>query len=276
VGQRIAVLLVCLTVWTAAPPATASDFWEEVRSPGLRAFRQHVAHGREARKEQRWSEVLAAGERAEAAQPTRCEGPLLQGWAHAGMGDVEAAVGLLRAAFDLDATCFDAPDEGGPVAEMAAFVGDRTLAVAVLERVLGRMDDGAPRQALYALHGDMLLTLGPDRLADARRAYRQVLRRQADTRAALGLALALRRAGSPAEADEVARLAAAHGRVDGLVARLPLPESEKAARRAVALEVLGDMEGARQAWQSAAEGSPWREHAEQELRRHGARDRGRP
>ncbi|MFW6052064.1 MAG: hypothetical protein ACODAU_12880, partial [Myxococcota bacterium] len=61
------------------------------------------------------------------------------------------------------------------------------------------------------------------------------------------------------------RQAAAHGRVDALVARLPVPAPEKAARMAVALAAIGDAGGARRAWQDAAEGGRWQTHAEREM-----------
>lgn len=276
VGRRFATVLVCASAWVVPPAALASDFWEEVRSPGARAFRAEVTRGETALKDKRWREALTAGERASELRAERCEGPWIRGRAHAGMDDVEAAVEHFRAALAREGRCLDAPEHGARAAVVAAAAGATDLAAQVLGRVLSTMEESPRRRALYALYGDVLLTLGPERLADATRAYREVLRRHADMRATLGLALALRRADRPDEAAELALAAAVYGRVDALVARLPVPEAERAARRAVALEALGDTAGAQEAWRAATEGRVWRSHAEAELQHLGAGRKAHP
>jgi tetratricopeptide (TPR) repeat protein len=267
VGRLSVVVLALLCVWVVPLPGRASDFWQEVRSPGTRAFRLEVTRGRAALEARRWQEARAAGERAMALRPVRCEGPALMGRALTEMDDVEGAVARFREALEREGTCLRAGEEAARAAEVAAVAGDPALAAEILQGLVATMSEGARRRALYALYGDVLLTLGPDHLEPATRAFREVLRHQSDARSALGLALALRRAGRPDEAAELARVAAAHGRVDAMVARVPVPTAERAARRAVALEALGDVEGARAAWRTAAEGTVWRRHSEEELHR---------
>jgi hypothetical protein len=83
----------------------------------------------------------------------------------------------------------------------------------------------------------------------------------------LGLALALRRSGERLESNDVAREVASRGRIDALVAAIPVPEPERAARRAVALAAIGDSAGAAQAWEEALASEPWRPHVLHELGR---------
>jgi tetratricopeptide (TPR) repeat protein len=275
VGRPLAALIVCLPIW--AGHAQASDFWAEVREPERRAFRQHVAEARLALRERRWADALASSGLARAVGPTRCEGPVLEGRAYQELGKHEEAVASYRSALDLDTSCFDAPDTAARAAELCAQAGEHALAARILQRVLARMEESPARRALFALYGDTLLTLGPDHVQQALAAYRQAVRHAPDLTATLGLALALRRTGAHEEALEVARAVAGHGRAELLVARLAVPEAEKAARRAVALEAVGDAQGARLAWQLVArEGALWRTHAEGELARLPGRAGDRP
>jgi len=48
--------------------------------------------------------------------------------------------------------------------------------------------------------------------------------------------------------------------VESLLASLPLPDAERAARRALVLTAIGDRSGARSAWDLAREGA-WTDHA---------------
>ncbi|MFW5924963.1 MAG: hypothetical protein ACOCV4_02290 [Myxococcota bacterium] len=265
--RAVAILAVVLSSLAVQTPARASEFWEEVRHPGLGAFRHHVERAQERLRAGNAERALREADRAIDALAGRCEGHLMRGRALGELGSLEAAAEALASAVDRDATCADAPEHGGPAAEVAARAGQYALADAILARTLRLMRGGPERRALYALHGDVLLALGPDRLAEAIRAYEQVLRHQRSVRAALGLALALRRADRAAEAEVVAREAVTRGRVDALVARLPLPLAEKKARLAVALDVTGDREGARRAWAGASEGPAWRAHARRERER---------
>ncbi|MAC28606.1 MAG: hypothetical protein CMH59_19355, partial [Myxococcales bacterium] len=194
--------------------------------------------------------------------PERALGYVLRGLAAGQGGDLAPAIADFEAALERDPASLDEPLDGARAAELLARGGRHDLAARVLGRVLGRMREGGGRRSLYALYGDVLLTLGPARLSDAVRAYREALRTAAhDPRAGIGLALALRRqaAATDGAGDEwrvLARRVAARGRLDALLNSIDVPESERAARRAVALEASGDRAAARNAWLQAEHG-PW-------------------
>lgn len=268
--MRAFATLLAIALCLVGSRARASDFWDEVKDPGLGPYRTRVAAGWRSFAERHFEAAVQAAEAAIAAEPRRCEAYLLRGRALGELGRAGDAADAFERALARDPTCADDPEQGGAAARTAAAAGRLDLAATLLERAVARMRDGPARRLLYALYGDVRMALGPEHLHDAILAYREVLRHQVDVRASLGLALALRRAGRIEEARVVAANAVAHGRVDALVARLPLPAAEKAARLAVALEAAGDAEGARRAWREASEGEIWRGHAERELAAHSA------
>jgi tetratricopeptide (TPR) repeat protein len=277
---RKASLLLSLAVGATAlgvgaGHAAANDFWDEVRTPHVRAYRVRLEHGREALREGRADTALADADATIALAPERAPGHVLRVRAlvlAGGAGDLRA-VESVRAALAADPAALDDPVDAEPGARAAALAGDHALASRVLARAVSRMDASQrSRGRLYVLLGDMLLAAGPDRLREAVLAFREGVAQAGDerVRARLGLALALRRAGELEEARSVAREVLVHG---GLVEsalgadRALLPLTEVSARAAIALEALGDLEGAREKWTRAAEGGPWRAHAAEELAR---------
>lgn len=263
----LTALAVTLASGAAARPARASDFWEEVRTPGLATWRAHVEEAQQAMDERRWSNALDAADRAIATLDERALGHVLRARALGALEREPAAVESLRAALARDPKALDGAKHGPAAARISAEAGEHELVARILDRVLGQMRVSKDRYELYVLYGDVLLALGPKHLNDAILAYREGLRasQHVDVRAGLGLSLALRRDGRSLEAIDLARRAAGHGRVESVVGALPLPAPEKAARRAVALGAVGDVEGARSAWREAAESEPWGKHARREL-----------
>jgi tetratricopeptide (TPR) repeat protein len=186
-------------------------------------------------------------------------------------------VDAVRRATATDPDVFDTPPTAEAVARAAALAGDTALAATLLLRAGARLEAAHPQRArLYVLGGELQLAAGP--LADdtatrasldtAIRALREGLGHAAlGVRARLGLALALRRSGRLEEAQRIAEQALVQG---GLVEplfgadRALLPPAELAARAAIALEAVGDVEGARARWQRAADSGPWQAHAQQE------------
>jgi len=249
--------------------AHASDFWDEVKNPGLRRYRRHVAEGRAAAASGRFEEALSEAEAAIERIGDRPEAFILKGRALGELGRLEGATAAFEHALTLDPDSLSAPEDGRHAAQLLAGGGRHDLAALVLPRILGRMPASSARVELYALYGDVLSALGPERLRDAIGAYREAVRQggRHDPRAALGLALSLRRAGEEDEARELARGAATRGRIDGVLSALPIPDSERAARRAVALMAVGDREGARRAWREASSGEHFGDHARAELAR---------
>lgn len=281
----LTLLIVALTA-LALPVerAAAGDFWDEVRTPHVRAVRLRLEHGRDALRAGRGDLALADADAALALAPERAAAHVLRARAlvlSAGAGDPRG-VDAVRAALAADPGALDEPTDAEAAARIAALAGDHRLASRVLARAMSRMEAGQrTRGSLYVLLGDMLLAAGPDAqesaagarpLRDAALAYREGLEQAGElrVRARLGLALALRRAGELDEARNVARDVLVQG---GLVEsalgadRALLPLTEVSARAAIALEALGDLEGARAKWTRAAEGGPWAEQARAEIAR---------
>lgn len=271
-------LLVVVAAGVLAFPArraVADDFWQEVRTPHVRAYRLRLEHGREALRAGRPDTALEDADAAIALAPERAPAQVLRVRAlvlSGGAGDVRV-VPAVRAALAADPAAFDEPGDAETAARAVALAGDHALASRVLARAVSRMDaTQRSRGRLYVLLGDLWLAAGPERLREAVLAFREGVGQAGDdrVRARLGLALALRRAGDFDEARVVAREVLVHG---GLVEsalgadRALLPLTEVSARAAVALEALGDLEGAREKWTHAAEGGPWQAHALAELAR---------
>ena len=177
------------------------------------------------------------------------------------------AVKAIERALEIDPKALDRPDDGNFAAQLAADQGRYDLAQGVLERVVSRLPPTEQRRALYVLYGDVSMARGAEQLDRAVAAYREALRQgqRGERRAALGLALALQRSGESLEARDLARAVAAEGAVDNLLASLPLPEPEKAARRALIHGASGEHTEAIEAWRKAAADGPWKSHAQAQL-----------
>ncbi|RLB50730.1 MAG: hypothetical protein DRJ42_18215 [Deltaproteobacteria bacterium] len=265
----VAMALPFASSLTAPSPAGASDFWDEVKNPGLRRYHRRLAEGRGAAAAGRYEDALTEADAAIARIPNRPEAFVLRGRALGALGRLEDAAEAYGRAFELGPEALSSPTEGRGAAEFLARGGRYELAARILPNVLGRMPPSSTRVELYALYGDVLMSLGPDHLREAVGAYREAVRRGGphDPRSALGLALALRRVGELEEARALSRGVSARGRLDTVLAALPVSEAERAGRRAVALMAAGDREGARRAWTAAAEGELFREHAQEEITR---------
>ena len=239
-----------------------SDFWAEVRQPGTRAYREAVERADRALRARSFNRAAQLAKGAVERLPERPDAYVIQGLALGELGQPDASAEALERALALAPSSLDDPYYGSRAAAFLARAGHHERAAELLGRLLGRMADGPNRQNLYVLYGDVLSVLGPERLSDAERAYREALRAVAHhPRAAIGLALVLHRQnGDEAEWRQLGELVASRGRLDELLRSLPIPEHERAARKAVALTAIGDRRGARSAWDLAREG-PWAEHA---------------
>ncbi len=265
--MRLSALALVVVALAPASGALASDFWDEVKSPGLRSYRRHLAEGRAAAAAGRFEDALSESAVAIEIIEERPDAWILRGRALGELGRLDAATEAFARALAIDDDALSTPEEGRHAAQLLAAGGRYDLAARVLPRLLGHMQASSARTELYALYGDVLSALGPERLGDAIAAYREAVRQTGrhDPRAALGLALCLRRADRAAEARDIARGVTTRGHIDGLLHALPLPESERAARRAVALMAIGDREGAKQAWRDASAGEFFADEARAEL-----------
>jgi tetratricopeptide (TPR) repeat protein len=263
--RLLAFALALLALGSA--PVRGSEFWDEVKTPGLRAWRQDVARARTALRARRLAQAREAASAAIARLPDRAEAWLVRGLAAGEAGELSAARDDLLRARELDAGALDDATDGARAGELLARAGSHEVAADVLGRVLARMRSSQGRHGLYGLYGDALSVLGPERREDAERAYREALRDSAhDPRATLGLALVLLRGGDDLEWRELGRRIAALGRLDALLLGLDVPETERAARRAVVLEAVGDTAGARAAWAIAAREGAWADDAARRAR----------
>ncbi len=270
------ILLTSATLFYAPTTAHAGDFWDEVREPGLRAFRLATTRAQSALTSHRFSVALASADQAIALIPDRGLPHAIRAQALGETGRHAESAAAYHRALSLDEDVLDDLTLGARAGELLARAGDLELAATILSDVADRMPRSPTRRLTFTLYADVLLARGPEHLQDAIRAFRYAMRDSpiVDTRAHLGLALALLRQGEREHALELARRVAGSGRLATVLSSLPLPEGEQMARRALALEAIGDPTGARESWERAATG-PWEAHARSMLTPTRARRRGR-
>jgi tetratricopeptide (TPR) repeat protein len=241
----------------ASQRAAASDFWDEVRSPGLAAHRAQLVHAAEALSRNRASAALHHAEAAIAAQPERAAGHALRGRALLALARHGEATAAFEQALARDPRALDDDAGAEAAAQSALYVGRPDLTLRVANRWLAQTRDARARGRALLMLADALQLSGPSDLRRAVAAYREALIDSAhEQRALLGLALALHRSG---EGDEAIALARRAGEKPGPTA---LPPHELAARTALWLSAIGDRAAAGEAWARAAEGGHvWSEHA---------------
>lgn len=258
-----------------ARPVFASDFWDEVRTPGLRAYVQLVSNARRSFNAAQHTAALATADEAHALLPSRCEALVVRGRALASLARVADAREAFAEALRRSPDCLDDTQDANAAARSAAEAGDYALASRILSHAVDREAPGAVRASLYVLLGDAEQAQGPDHLRAAVQAYRAGLRTSnADLRSRAGLALALRRQDQRTDAQSaLGSILSTGGRIGTAfaTARTFLPATEVAAREAILLEALHDEAGARDAWTRAALDGPWSAFANGELRTLAAR-----
>jgi tetratricopeptide (TPR) repeat protein len=275
-GTRILLAAAAFLAVSFPPSARASDFWDEVRTPGLRAYRVLVEKAERDLDAGRYAEALEKAESAVDRMSDRPPAHVVRGLALGGLKRYGEAVGAFEQALLLDRAALDDVDHGAAAVRIATRAAAYPLAALILSRLLGRMPDSPLRNALYAVQGDVLQLLGQEQLSAAVLAYRLALHNGQsgeNVTLLLGLALALHREGKPEQAAELATRASAPVAVEHSLRSLALPRSERDARMAVWLESRGDFEGAGRAWSTAATEGPWAGHARQALKRLGAMEK---
>ena len=240
--------------------AEASDFWDEVRNPGLAAHRSHVRKGLEALSANRHELALSEADLAVARCSGCADGHVLRGRALAGVGRWGEATAAFERALSLRPEALDTAPDALAAALCALLAGRPELASKILTRTLALQCDPVSRGQALAMLADSLQMEGPSELKRALATYGEAMRdEEARKRVLLGLALALHRSGDSSEALSLAR------RASDSETNAPaawLPEPERAARLALWLTAIGDHAAADRAWLSATEGGgPWREHA---------------
>lgn len=174
--RRVAFMMAVMALSVVTPASSGAqgppDFWAEVRTPGLRAWRAHMGTATTALRERRFQLAERKATLAIGILPERAAGYVARARARSNLGQIEAATADYRAALARDPEALTDPQVGALAASTFAEAGESTAALEVLERVLGRMENTGPRAELYALYGDLLLAVGPPRLAAAILAYR--------------------------------------------------------------------------------------------------------
>jgi tetratricopeptide (TPR) repeat protein len=239
--------------------ARASDFWDEVRSPGLAAHRLHLRRGARALAENLPYPALSESEAAIARCPECAGGYTLRGRAFAALGQHGASVFAFQQALRQRADALDADGVALVAAANAFRIGRADLTVTILTRALALDRDPDTRVRALPMLADALQARGPEQLERALVAYREALQDDdARSRTLLGLALALHRSGEVEQALALARRAGSNAETSSW-----LPDSEREARAALWLTAIGDREAAEQAWaRAAAGGGPWADHAQ--------------
>lgn len=264
------VALMVLVLSPLGPPtaASASDFWEEVKTPGLRIHRREIERAELALRARRYEDALSAADAAIALVEGAPRAHVLRALSLGELRRMDEAMAELRVALEIDARCLDEIATGRRAAELATVAGDYEMAAHVLERVLGHMSRGRMRRTLYALYGDVLSSIGPTRLRDSVAAYREALRGRSGSheRAALGLALALARSGEEVESTSLLREIADSSNLESLIRAMAVPEGERDARRALIAEHRQRRDDAIAGWERALASEPWREATEAHLR----------
>ena len=256
--RRVLVSILLLS----AARANASDFWDEVRTPGLGEWRRLVATAQSALASGRADQAIVAAGNAIERLPDRAEPYVIRALARDAAASLDAACADLDQARQLDPDVLSG-DRGAAAALIYARHERYPAAADVLHRVLGRLPSGNRRRGLYSLYGDLLMTLGAEHLESAIAAYREARRASRfDPRAAIGLALALFRSGEREESRDLARSIGDRNRLVQLLSQLPMPESERHARQALAHWAAGDAAAARNEWRGVTSG-PWLDQAQE-------------
>lgn len=266
-GQRHVLVIALLLALPAS--ARASDFWDEVRTPSLHTYREHLSRARAALQEGRAEAALAQADAAIGVLSGRSAAHVARALALGRLQRPQPAVDAIREALRLDPEALDAAEPGGEAARLALRSGHAELAARILRRVVGKLPEGPQRRTLLILQAEACMAQGRRELAQALFLFRSAMRGDAvaHARAAIGLALGLHRQGEVDQAHVMAAKAAAHTRLFRDLDASALPLGERAARKALALEAIGDAQAAADAWRRAAEGKgPWQAHAQEQQR----------
>jgi tetratricopeptide (TPR) repeat protein len=255
------VFVLGVTGAIAPNSAAASDFWDNVRAPGLGAYRLHL----------RLAAAAFAGNRSDVAlqeadvaiqKCADCEAAhVMRGRALIAVGRNGEALSAFEHALALDANALSQAADARAAARSAINVGKPELGVAVLRRLLERSDDPRGDPLAQIMLADALQAVGPATLRNAIVAYREAIEDDASAaQAVLGLALALHRSGDVAQGLALLRRTGPQAGLGTAGGWLSGPE--RAARVGLWLTAIDDLPAARDAWLRAADGGgPWCDHA---------------
>lgn len=274
--SRARPLLLIALALAVAPAHAESDFWAEVRRPGITVYRRSMAEGRVLREQGRLREALVAFDRAAAALPDEPEGHLWRGNVLFDLDDARGAIDAWDSARELDPTIAEGVRHAFDMAIALSKAQEIARTVAEYERIIPRLsagDDPELRAGIFANCGEAQMAQGRDQLDAAVRNYRRALEEMPTYRLGhWGLAVALDRQGSLAEAREELRRA-----IDGDPGLTALhrggvffiPPFELHAYLALGHDAQGRPTLAAEEWRlflsEGGAAGPWREVAERHL-----------
>jgi len=253
----------CQTAW-----ARAGNVWERAKRPELLRYCDLVASARAKLS----ADAAGAGAALDAAReaqrvvPGRVEALVLEGRALVVLGDGPGAVRAFREAIERDPRALDEPSSRLAWARSLARTGQPGPASDAYRSLQpwARELRSADRASAELEIGIAAMWRGRAGLDDAVNSLRAATRDSSDdvrSLAILALALALDRRGDGAAAREALSSGAMgdpRDRVDTPQAKalFALAPSDARAAAALALEIGGEREGARDAWQAAVEANP--------------------
>jgi len=205
------LVILALLAGTRAARAERSEFWAEVRRPGITVFRRSMAEGRVLREQGRVREALEAFDRATRALPDEAEGHLWRGNVLFDLDDAPGAVDAWDRARELDPTIAEGVRHSFDMAIALSKAQEFVRTVSEYERIIPRLgpsDDAEFRAGVFANCAEAQMAQGRDHLDAAVRNYRRSLEELPTYRLGhWGLAVALDRQGSAVEAREELRRA---------------------------------------------------------------------
>jgi tetratricopeptide (TPR) repeat protein len=273
--RLFACWLALVTAAIGSSNARASDFWDELRTPGLAAQRAHLRRGRQELNDNRPESALTEADAAIGRCASCADGIVLRARAFAALARFADAADSFEQALAVEASALDADVRDALSAAISAGQAGRpALVVRVLERALTRSLDRTSRTRATVMLADALQAQGPSELRRAIVTYREAMLEDDGKLGLLGLALALDRGGDHDEALALARRIPNEAGPNASASWLSA--SEQAARLGLWLASIGDAAAAEQAWRHAAEGTgAWQAHADK-ARNEAARAAGKP
>ncbi|MGD8862249.1 MAG: tetratricopeptide repeat protein [Myxococcales bacterium] len=259
---RVAALWILVLLGTA-DRSRASDFWDEVRTPGLQEYRGLVRRGTRALEENRPLATLELAARAIARLPDRRAAHLLQARAFFALARYGDALRAFERAIELGAGQPLEPHDGVALAVSAIHTARLGIAREALGRALSASGDPDTRRDLLVMTAHVTLASGPAHLQRALQLFREALRTAGPDRdTLLGLALATHRDGRAQEALALARRALALDARPRPVGPAWLPGAERAGREAMLHLARGEQEAARRSLRESRRAGPWCRHSD--------------
>jgi tetratricopeptide (TPR) repeat protein len=256
--RGLATALLTLALLGNPGRGQASDFWDEVRTPGLSEYRALLQRAAQALTENRPTGALQLADRAIAGLPERRPAHLLRAQALFALARYGDALRAFEEAIARPGGEPLASDDGVALAVSAVYTGRLDLAREALERALSGTRDADVRRDLLVMTAHVTLASGPAHLRRALQLFREAVRTAGPDRdTLLGLALATHRDGRPQEAIALARRALSLDARPRPVGPAWLPGTERAGREAMLHLARNEPGPAVRALRESRRAGPW-------------------